>query len=81
MVYLIHTSVFGGINIGLLFLGFGASCWASGRSDLHGGLLSVREALFYLSYALIFPSAPSGTLTMLRLASPSRLKGLSYFGL
>lgn len=42
----------------------------SGQSDLHGRLLSVREMLFYLSYVLVCPSTPSGTLTMLRLASP-----------
>lgn len=37
---------------------------------MHGCLLGVREMLNYLSHVLIVPSAPSGTLTMLRLASP-----------
>lgn len=32
----INISVFRGINKGLLFLFRGASCWASGRPDLHG---------------------------------------------
>lgn len=43
---------------------------SSGWPDLHGRLLSVREMLFCLSYILVVPSAPSGTLTLLRLASP-----------
>lgn len=37
---------------------------------MHRHLLGVREMLYYLSYTLVYPSAPSGTLTMLRLASP-----------
>ena len=47
-----------------------ASYGVSGQPDLHGRLLGVREMLCCLSYALSVPSAPSGTLTMLRLASP-----------
>lgn len=41
-----------------------AARFARATSQCKGDTLSV------LSYTLIFPSAPSGTLTMLRLASP-----------
>lgn len=40
---------------------------------MHGRGLSVRELPNYLGHVLVIPSAPSGTLTMLRLASPNTL--------
>lgn len=70
MFCLFNCGVCGGSKIGLLSLEVRASLWVSGQSDLHECLLSVREMLSLFSYVLVSPSAPSGTLTMLRLASP-----------
>lgn len=70
--------MFGGIHRVDFGVDGWASCWASGWLDLHGRLLSVREMLFWLSYTLVFPSTPSGTLTMLRLASPLPVKYIIY---
>lgn len=46
MICFVQGYIFRGINIGVLKLFRWASCSASGQSDLHGGLLGVRERLF-----------------------------------
>lgn len=45
---------------------------------MHGYLLGVREMLNCFSHVLVIPSAPSGTLTVLRLASPYVLYLIKY---
>ena len=53
MVYWLFVSNLGCNYMFMMVLVGRASCLASGQPDLHGCLLSVREMLYCLSYALV----------------------------